>query len=97
MALKLQNYLVLTILLQDENRSWEAVGKVAVIYFILVVMGTQQSVVALHLVVHRRHATAGICYPQGVGVLPVAPVRDILPDSAVLAFIVLFPDGLGRK
>lgn len=87
--------LVLTVWLQVEDGSWEAVGEVGVIYFILVVVGPQQSVEALHLVVHRRHTAAAVGDPHGVDILLLAPVRDVLPHGAVFAFVVFFPYGLG--
>lgn len=81
----------LTIRFQDKDGSWETIRVVGVINFVFVIVRSQQRIVALHLIMHRRHTTAGVGDPHGVDILLLAPVGYVLPHGAVYTLEVLFP------
>ncbi|QEA01230.1 hypothetical protein D0439_22390, partial [Lysinibacillus fusiformis] len=77
-----------------EDLRGEAVAEGGVVDLVLVVVGAQQAVEAVHLVVQGHGAAGRAAHPQRVDVLLAAPVGDVLPDGAALPAEALLPNPL---
>lgn len=78
-----------------EDAGGEEMAEGGVVDLVLVVVGAQEAVEAVHLVVQGHGAAGRAAYSQRVDVLLVTPVGDVLPDGAALPTEAFLPHPLG--